>query len=99
MKKLLLSLMLMIALPAMAQHHHGRNHWPHRPHVYHGHGHNWIVPALVGGTVVYLATRPEPKTVIVEQPVVIQKESTCSAWREIQQPDGSIIRERTCYSQ
>lgn len=97
MKKILLSLALMIALPAMAQHHHGRHHWQHRPH--HGHAHNWIVPALIGGTVVYMATRPEPRTIIVDQPVVVQKETVCTAWKEIQQADGSIIRERMCYPQ
>jgi len=94
MKKILLSLALVFALPAMAQHHHGRHHWPHR---YYGHNHNWIVPALIGGTAVYIATRPETRTVIVDQPVVVQREQVCTSWKEIQQPDGSIIRERTCY--
>jgi hypothetical protein len=39
------------------QHHHGGNGW------------GWVVPAVIGGAVVYAATRPDP--VIVQQPQVI----------------------------
>lgn len=53
MKKLIAVLLLCVAPAVMAQHHR------HHGHHVHGHG-KWIVPALVGGTVVYLATRPQP---------------------------------------
>lgn len=101
MKKIIVSLALMFAIPAMAQHHHhGRHHnWHYKHHWHNGHNHNWVVPALIGGAAVYIATRPEPRTVIIDQPVIVQKETVCTAWREIQQTDGSIIRERTCHSQ
>lgn len=47
--------------------HHGYNHW-HNTH--HGHHrNNWILPALVGGAVVYAATRPAP--IIVQPPIIL----------------------------
>lgn len=96
MKKILLSLALLMSVPAMAQHHRGHSH-----NHYYGHGqrYNWVAPLVIGGVVTYALTRPEPRTVIIDQPVIVQKETVCSAWREIQQTDGSITRERTCYSQ
>ena len=69
---LLSALTLSAAAPAMAQHHHGPRHFGHHHHrVWHP-GYGWIVPAVIGGAVVYAATRPE--TVIVQQPapVVVQ---------------------------
>lgn len=95
MNKILLTLALVMSMPAMAQHHRG---YPHN-HYHYGHRHNWVAPLVIGGVVTYALTRPEPRAVIIEPPVVVQKETVCSAWREIQQPDGSIVRERTCYSQ
>lgn len=63
MKAILALVLVCLSGTAMAQHHHGfRHHHFHHRH----HNHNWIVPALVGGTVVYLATRPDP--VVVQQP-------------------------------
>jgi hypothetical protein len=52
--------------------HHGHRqhrHWAPPAHHWH-HNHSWIVPALIGGTVVYAATRPDP--VIVQQPQIVQ---------------------------
>jgi hypothetical protein len=49
-------------------HHHGHRHFHHR----HWHSppvHHWVVPALIGGAVVYAATRPDP--VVVQQPTVV----------------------------
>ena len=66
MKKLVAILLLALtATTAMAQHHHHyrHGHW-HRGHG----GWTWVVPAVIGGAVVYGATRPAP--VIVEQPPV-----------------------------
>lgn len=74
MKKLIASILLaLVSVPALAQH-HGPRHFGHHHH-HHRHWHptyGWIVPALIGGAVVYAATRPDP--VIVQQPstVVLQ---------------------------
>ena len=62
MKKLIIGFALGLLLTqgaAVAQHrHHGHYYhhpgWHMRPHA-----HNWVLPAVVGGTVVYLATRPQ----------------------------------------
>jgi hypothetical protein len=62
MKKLIIGFALGLLLTqgaALAQHrHHGHYHhhpgWHMRPHA-----HGWVLPAVVGGTVVYLATRPQ----------------------------------------
>jgi hypothetical protein len=90
MKKLLLVLALFPTL-AFAQHYH--HHGFQGPHWrYQGDRWYWMVPAIVGGVVVYEATKPS-------QPIVIQQtvpQETCTAWTEIQQPDGKIYRERTC---
>lgn len=64
-KKLILSSLLLMSSAAVAgSYHHGHRHHVHRhwnPPVHH-----WVVPALIGGAVVYAATRPDP--VIVQQP-------------------------------
>jgi hypothetical protein len=114
MKKVLLSLLLCtLSVPVLAgperygsrlvveprwqtQHHH-HNHW--RSHWRHNGGVNWMVPAIIGGAVVYSTTRPEP--VVVQQPVVVQTspvtvQQNCSPWTETQNPDGTITRTRTC---
>ena len=62
MKSLLIGLTLALGLTATsasAQHrHHNHRYWhPHYPAWHHNHG--WIAPAIIGGTVVYLATRPQ----------------------------------------
>jgi hypothetical protein len=31
--------------------------------------------------------------------VVVQQQNVCTEWKEIQQSDGKIYRERTCYQQ
>jgi hypothetical protein len=67
MKKFIVALALAVSVtPALADRYY------HHP--YHGHyrpGWGWIAPAVIGGAVVYAATRPP---VIVQQPpVVIQQ--------------------------
>jgi hypothetical protein len=62
MKKLILSLMLLVSAPVFAQHHwHG------------GHGGRvggyGVWPLLIGGTVGYIAAREINRPVIVQQPV------------------------------
>ena len=76
MKKVLIGLAIAAtAFGASAQHTSNsmiRGHgWQGPQHHHHARGNNWIIPALIGGAVVYAATRPDP--VIVRQPVVIQQ--------------------------
>lgn len=101
MKKLFVTLLLACAtLPALAQHYpgHGFRHGYYRG--YYGGG-NWVAPLIVGGVVGYALTRPEP--VVVQQPVIVQQDppvivqgQNCTAWKEIQTPEGRIYRERSC---
>lgn len=71
MNKILFSLftLLFSSLAIAGPHHHHRHghHWRHHnPSVYH-----WVVPAIVGGAVVYAATRPDPVVAQPQQPVVV----------------------------
>lgn len=76
MKKLTaLVILFVLATPVFAQHrHHHPHHWNHFHNRHWHQNHNWVVPALIGGAVVYAATRPAP--VIVQQPSVIIHEPT-----------------------
>ena len=78
MKKIVAGLVLsLIGTGAFAQHTSNsmiRGHGWHGPHHYHHHRHghmNWIVPAIIGGAVVYAATRPDP-VVVQPAPVIVQ---------------------------
>lgn len=102
MKKLLTTLLLaLVAVPVMAQHYHGHGlrHHGHHGH-YRGPGIGWWVAPVVVGAIGYELGRQQ--TVVVQQPqVVVQNPpapvgQTCTAWTEIQKPDGQIYRERTC---
>ena len=96
MKKLIALVLITLSTTAMAQHHHHHRH--------NGWGYNgWIAPVIVSGVIGYeIARRQQP--VIVQQPVVVQPApyygqtpvQSCTAWTEIQTPDGKIYRERTC---
>jgi hypothetical protein len=94
MKKILFSLLLLATPLAFAQHwHHGHNHGQWR---YANNGWNWVVPAIVGGVLVYEVSKNQPP----QQPIVIQQtippQQNCSPWTETQHPDGTITRTRTC---
>ena len=95
MKKLLTVLLLTVSASAFAQHHgHGFRHHGH----WQGGYNNWIAPAIVGGVVTYVLTRPQPAPMVVEQQsVIVQPAQTCTEWREIQTPEGKTYKERTCY--
>lgn len=96
MKKLLSVLFLVMSTTAFANPYHGHG-LRHHGHWHGGYG-NWVAPAIVGGVVTYVLTRPQPAPVVVEQqPVIVQPQQNCTAWKEIQKPDGTIYRERTCY--
>jgi hypothetical protein len=65
--KILASVLFLLPLSAMAQHHQGFRHFDHHQH-YRGEW-GWVAPAVIGGAVVYGLTRP----VIVQQPVYVQQ--------------------------
>ena len=96
MKKLLTVLLLTLSASAFAQHHHG---WRHHGH-YSGPGFGyWVAPLVIGGVVgAAIARENQQPPVIVQQAqsVIIQHQSVCTEWKEIQQPDGQVYRERTC---
>ena len=104
MKKVLAVAVLTLAtLPAMAQHWHGHGF---RPHGHHGHysGGGWVAPLIVGGIVGAaianskepVIVQPQPTIVYQQTPVYVQRQPVCTEWKEIQNPDGVIYRERTC---
>jgi hypothetical protein len=101
MKKILIALSLFAVVgTASAQWHHH-----HRP--YYGptvvYRDNWVAPLILGGIAGAVIAR-ESQPVIVQQqpvyvqpqPVYVQRQPVCTEWKEIQQPDGQIYRERTC---
>ena len=94
MKKLLTVFLLMLSTSAFAQHHH----YSH----YRGGYNGWIAPIIIGGVIGYELNRPRVvyenyPVVVQQQPVIIQQpQQVCTEWKEIQQPDGKIYRERTC---
>ena len=103
MKKILISLaLLMVTVPALAQHwNHGHRH--HGQARYYGHysHNNWVAPLIIGGVVAAaIANRPlttQTETVIIQpQPVVVQQHQNCTPWTETQNSDGTITRTRTC---
>lgn len=104
MKKILLAVSLVICSSAFANpYHYGHGHGHHHGHWrYYGGGWNWVVPAIIGGAIVYEATRPpvvvqQPPVVVQQPPVVVQpQQQNCSPWTETQNSDGTITRTRTC---
>jgi len=71
MKTLIAAVVLTFSSLAMAgPHGHGYRHHGHH-HRHWSPGYSWIAPALIGGAVVYAATRPDP-VVIQQPPVVLQ---------------------------
>jgi hypothetical protein len=101
MKQILAILLLAASASAMAQHHGYHNHGYWRPH---SNGWVWVAPTIIGGVIGYEIARNQPP-VIVQQPapVVIQQPApyygqsqNCSPWTEVQNPDGTVTRTRTC---
>jgi disulfide bond formation protein DsbB len=104
MKKILILSLMLISISASAQHRHG--HW------HHGGGNPWfwVAPTVIGGVVGYEIARQQQPVVIqqvptcaspgircsyeIQQPIPMQP--ICSIWTEVQHPDGTITRTRTC---
>jgi hypothetical protein len=99
MKKILAVVLLTASASAMAQHHGYHGHWHHRggpsPWV-------WVAPTVIGGVIGYEIARNQPPVIVQQPPVVVQQPTVtvqpvnCSPWTEIQNPDGTITRTRTC---
>lgn len=67
MKKLFAIMILCLSAAAQAQH----RPYPHHHHHHGGHGWGWVLPAVIGGAVVYSVTRPTPP----QQPVIVVPQS------------------------
>ena len=99
MKKILLALSLFAVVgTANAQWH---QHYHHGGY-YRGGG-NWVAPLIIGGIAGAVIARESQPVIVQQQPVyvqpqsvIIQRQPVCTEWKEIQQPDGQIYRERSC---
>jgi len=106
MKKLLLvAVTLMVSNMAFAQdcrwgidhrHHNCGPRWEPRTVIVERN--DWVAPLIIGGIAGAVIANANQQPVVVQQPqtVIVQTQTVCSAWKEIQQPDGQIYRERTC---
>lgn len=93
MKMLLIVFLMMFGSTAFA-HGYSRGYHANRPH------YNWVSPVIIGGAIGYgLGRYYSPPVIIQSAPVYVapQPTLTCSEWQEVIQPDGHVIRERTCY--
>lgn len=78
MRKILAGLILSVVAVSASAQHHGHGYGGHRHGygpVYNGWG--WVAPAIIGGAVVYAATRPP---VVVQQPPIV-----------VQQPAPNVV--------
>ena len=95
MKKLLILITLLFSATASAQYMHWHSrHGPYRT------SSDLVVPLIIAGAIGFGISRSQqyPNTVIIQQPsVTVENNMECSAWKETQQPDGTIKRERICY--
>ena len=105
MKKIVLILCLLLTSTAFAQHRH-QGYWRHGG----GNSWFWVAPTVIGGVIGYEIAKQQPP-IIIQQPLncaspgvrcsyEIQPPPTqqqiCSPWTEVQNPDGTITRTRTC---
>lgn len=97
MKKILLVIALFAATAAQAQWHHDHRRWEPRTIIVERN--DWVAPLIIGGIAgAVIANANQQPVVVQQQPVVIQQpQVVCTSWKEIQQPDGQIYRERNCY--
>jgi hypothetical protein len=107
MKKLLLvAVTLMVSTMAFAQdcrwgidhrHHNCGPRWEPRTVIVERN--DWIAPLIIGGIAGAAIANANQQPVVVqrEQVIIQQPQTVCTSWKEIQQPDGQIYRERNCY--
>ena len=91
--------------------HGGHYKWQHRHHGHYSGGGGWVAPLIIGGVVGAVIAREQqaqaqssviiqrPPSVVVLNPpqtVYTERQPVCTEWREIQNSDGVIYRERTC---
>ena len=82
-----------IALTSLSSMAHGFNGpYVRYEHRYYGGGNDWVAPAILGGLVVYAATRPQ----VVAPPAPVVVTPVCGPWVEIRNPDGTVTQSRTC---
>jgi len=102
MKKLLALLLITVSMSAMAQ--HGLRYHHHHGY-YSGPNYNWVAPTIIGGVIGYEIARNQQPVIVQQQPVIVQQPQptiyygqtqNCTVWTEVQQPDGTITRTRTC---
>ena len=97
MKTILAAVLFAVSTGAMAHGYSHHGHW-HR----HNNAWVWVVPTIMmGGVIGYEIARNAPPSappppVVVQQPSVVIQQPNCSPWTEIQNPDGSVTRTRTC---
>jgi hypothetical protein len=67
---------------------------------------NWVAPLIIGGFAAAViadankrAIEEQQRSVIIvqQEPIIATPLVNCTAWKEIQNGDGTIYRERTCY--
>jgi len=113
MKKLLTILGLtsvLFSTAAVADPRHGHRgvhgHHGHRaPTVVYRDSNNWVAPLIIGGFAAAIiadankrAVEEQRQVIIVQQePIITTPLVNCTAWKEIQNGDGTIYKERTCY--
>lgn len=91
--KHILAIALILFSGVASAHGYGHGGGYHRPH------YNWAAPVIIGGALGYGLGRYYAAPVITQPAPVYVPTQTCSEWREVIQPDGRIVRERTCYQQ
>jgi hypothetical protein len=69
MKYLLIFLALTLSSTTFAQHSHRWHHGHHHHRHWHNNNHSWVFPAIIGGAVIYSASRPAP--IVIQQPTVV----------------------------
>jgi hypothetical protein len=105
MKKLLLvAVTLMVSTVSFAQdcrwglnhrHHNCGPRWEPRTVIVERN--DWVAPLIIGGIAGAVIANANQQPVVQQpQTVIVQTQTVCTAWKEIQQPDGQIYRERTC---
>jgi hypothetical protein len=91
--------------PVYRPHNVNHRHVHHRPiihspkHVHHRHHHHSIIPFTIGALTGYTFSQlisPQPKTVVVQQPIVVAPTQTTiwepGHYEDQIQPNGTIIR-------